>query len=500
MTVLPAFPTGFDDEGTTPAGPPAAGTTPVAAPRLTEVHGWGRTAPARTRLTAVGSSSDVRAALRDAGARGVTARGLGRSYGDAAQNTGGATLDLTTLDKILAVDAASEPATVTVQAGVSLDQLMRALLPFGLWVPVLPGTRQVTIGGAVAADVHGKNHHTQGSFGNHVLALDLLTADGEVRTLTPGDDEAGRLFWATVGGMGLTGVILSATVALQRTETAYFSVDTDRCSDIDDLMATMSEGDDAYTYSVAWFDAVTRGKHLGRAVLTRGDKTPLADLDGKLRRDPLRFVAPSFGTIPEVFPNRMVNRVTAKAFSEFWYRKAPAHRTGELQNITQFFHPLDIVGGVEPHLRSARVPAVPVRRAVHRGRGVPTLRGDDRDLGAPVLPERAQAFRPRQPRAAVLPDARLDPDRRPAHRGGAGPALRRARRRGHRRRWPGLPGQGLPAQRRDLPGHVPPAGGLPDGPPPGGSRRPVQLRPGPPPPPLSPTAAPPPPPSSTGTR
>ena len=203
---------------------------------------------------------------------------------------------------------------MTVEAGISLDALMKALLPFGLWVPVLPGTRQVTIGGAIAADVHGKNHHTQGSFGNHVRALDLLTADGEIHTLTPDGDQA-TLFWATVGGMGLTGVILRATVALQRTESAYFSVDTDRCSDIDDLMQRMSEGDDAYTYSVAWFDAVTRGKHLGRAVLTRGNKATLADLTPKLRRDPLRFVAPSFGTIPQVFPNGLVNRATAKAFS-----------------------------------------------------------------------------------------------------------------------------------------------------------------------------------------
>jgi decaprenylphospho-beta-D-ribofuranose 2-oxidase len=219
---------------------------------------------------------------------------------------------------------------------------MRALLPFGLWVPVLPGTRQVTIGGAIAADVHGKNHHAEGSFGNHVVSLDLLMADGEVRTLTPhGDTE--RVFWATIGGMGLTGAVLTATVALQRAETAYFRVDTDRCTDLDDLMSRMSTGDDAYTYSVAWFDAVTRGKHLGRAGLTRGNKARLAELTPKQRRDPLRFVAPSFGTIPEVFPNRMVNQVTAKAFSEFWYRKAPKHRVGEVQNITQFFHPLDIV-------------------------------------------------------------------------------------------------------------------------------------------------------------
>ncbi len=321
---------------------------PLIPQRLVELHGWGRAGGSMSHLAQIESVADAVSAMRKSGgARGVVPRGLGRSYGDAAQNAGGLTLDLTKLNKVLSVDAASEPPTVTVQAGTSLDMLMRALLPFRLWVPVLPGTRQVTIGGAIAADVHGKNHHTQGSFGNHVRSLDLLMADGEVRTLTPeGDDgvnAGGRLFWATIGGMGLTGAILGATVALQRTETAYFAVDTDRCSDIDDLMQRMSEGDDDYTYSVAWFDAVTKGRHMGRAVLTRGNKAALADLPAKLRHDPLKFVAPSFGTIPEVFPNRMVNQATAKAFSEFWYRKAPQHRVGELQNITQFFHPLDIV-------------------------------------------------------------------------------------------------------------------------------------------------------------
>jgi decaprenylphospho-beta-D-ribofuranose 2-oxidase len=317
---------------------------PMIPQPLVELHGWGRTAGTVTHLAAIDSVADAVSALRTSRPqRGVVPRGLGRSYGDAAQNAGGTTLDLTRMNRILSVDAVSEPPTVTVQAGVSLDALMRALLPFGLWVPVLPGTRQVTIGGAIAADVHGKNHHTEGSFGNHVVSLDLLMADGEVRTMTPhGDTE--RIFWATIGGMGLTGAVLTATVALQRTETAYFMVDTDRCTDLDDLMSRMSTGDDAYTYSVAWFDAVTRGKHLGRAVLTRGNKARLSDLTPKLRRgDPLRFVAPSFGTIPEIFPNRVVNRATAKAFSEFWYRKAPKHRVGEVQNITQFFHPLDIV-------------------------------------------------------------------------------------------------------------------------------------------------------------
>ena len=327
-----------------PAITPSLPEAQPAIPQpLVELHGWGRAAGTMSHLAAIDSVADAVSALRSSDAnRGVVPRGLGRSYGDAAQNAGGTTLDLTKMNRILSVDAQGEPPTVTAQAGVSIDALMRALLPFGLWVPVLPGTRQVTVGGAIAADVHGKNHHTQGSFGNHVRSLDLLMADGEVRTLTP-DGETEQLFWATIGGMGLTGAVLAATVVLQRTETAYFTVDTDRTTDLDDLMAKMSTGDDAYTYSVAWFDAVTRGRHLGRAVLTRGNKARLSDLPAKLRRDPLRFVAPSLGTMPEIFPNRMVNRVTAKAFSEFWYRKAPKHRLGEVQNITQFFHPLDIV-------------------------------------------------------------------------------------------------------------------------------------------------------------
>lgn len=310
--------------------------------QLVELHGWGRAGGSRSRLTQIDSVADAVSALRSASPRGVVPRGLGRSYGDAAQNAGGTALDLTHLDKILGVNAEGDRPTVRVQAGVSLDSLMRALLPFRLWVPVLPGTRQVTIGGAIAADVHGKNHHTEGSFGNHVVSLVLLTADGTLRTLTP-DGEQSALFWATIGGMGLTGAIIEATIAVQRTETAYFKVDTQRCSDIDDLMAKMTDGDDAYTYSVAWFDAVTKGSHMGRAVLTRGNKAKLSDLDAKHRRDPHKFVAPSFGTIPEVFPNRMVNAATAKAFSLGWYYKAPKNRVHEIQNITQFFHPLDIV-------------------------------------------------------------------------------------------------------------------------------------------------------------
>jgi len=301
--------------------------------------GWGRTAATTAQVCRVRGTQDVIDAVVGAGPRGVIARGLGRSYGDPAQNAGGVVLDITGLDRIHAID--SDTDVVDVDAGVSLDTLMRRALPFGLWIPVLPGTRQVTVGGAIAADIHGKNHHVQGSFGNHVRSMDVVTADGEVQTLTPDSP----LFWATVGGMGLTGVIVRARIRLVRVETAYFAVDTDRTSDLDGLLGLLADGsDDSYGYSVAWFDAVARGARLGRAVLTRGRSATLDELTRAQRRDPLSMQARQFFTAPDRFPSGLVNRASAGAFSELWWRKAPARRRAEVQNVTTFFHPLDLVG------------------------------------------------------------------------------------------------------------------------------------------------------------
>ena len=304
------------------------------------LHGWGRTAPTAATVVTARSVDDVVAAVTGAGPRGIVARGLGRSYGDPAQNAGGRVLLMTGLDTIHAIDA--QACTVDVDAGVSLDTLMRAALPHGLWLPVLPGTRQVTIGGAIGADIHGKAHHVAGSFGNHVEAMTVVTADGEVRELTP-DGPGSELFWATVAGMGLTGVVVRARLRLHRVETAYFTVDTEQIDNLDELMARQSTGDEEYAESVSWFDAVTTGAHFGRGLLTRANHTTLAELPPKLRADPLKFDAPQLLTVPDVFPPGMLNKVTGKLFSEVWYRKSPT-RAGAIQNITQFLHPLDVVG------------------------------------------------------------------------------------------------------------------------------------------------------------
>lgn len=307
---------------------------------LVRLSGWGRTAPTVARVVSPRDFEAVANIVKESRERGVIARGLGRSYGDPAQNAGGVVLDMTRFDRIRGV--AVDDGLVDVEAGVSLDALMRALLPFGLWPPVLPGTRQVTVGGAIAADVHGKGHHVVGSFGDHVRSLDLLTADGSVRTLTP-DGEGSALFWATVGGMGLTGVVLRATLSVVPVETSYFVVDTEQVDNLDDLLARQSADDDRYAESVSWFDATATGPRLGRGVLTRANHARLDDLPAKLRRDPLAFDAPRLFTVPDVLPSGLLNRATGRAFSELWYRKSPT-RSGQVQNITKFLHPLDVIG------------------------------------------------------------------------------------------------------------------------------------------------------------
>ncbi|CAM3236752.1 decaprenylphosphoryl-beta-D-ribose oxidase [Mycobacterium intermedium] len=317
----------------------------------TRLTGWGRTAPSvaevlRTPDPEVIAKAVARAA--DSGGvshgRGVIARGLGRSYGDNAQNGGGLVIDMSSLNKIHSISADTKLADV--DAGVNLDQLMKAALPFGLWVPVLPGTRQVTVGGAIACDIHGKNHHSAGSFGNHVRSMELLTADGEIHHLTPdGPDSAdAELFWATVGGNGLTGIILRATIEMTPTETAYFIADGDVTASLDETIALHSDGSEAnYTYSSAWFDAISAPPKLGRAAVSRGSLATLDQLPAKLARNPLKFDAPQLLTLPDIFPNGLANKFTFGPIGELWYRKSGTYR-GKIQNLTQFYHPLDMFG------------------------------------------------------------------------------------------------------------------------------------------------------------
>ena len=318
------------------------------------LYGWGRTAPSTAQVLstadvdtiaqAVKQVADENSELPEHKRRGVIARGMGRSYGDPAQNGGGLVVDMTPLNRIHSIDP--DTGIVDVDGGVTLDQLMKAALPYGLWVPVLPGTRQVTIGGAIGPDIHGKNHHSAGSFGDHVLSMELLVADGRVLHLEP-TGETAELFWATVGGMGLTGIILRARIQMTFTETAYFIADTDRTDTLDETIALHSDGSEVnYTYSSAWFDAISAPPKTGRSTISRGSLATLdqlKELAPKLAKDPLKFNAPQLMTVPDIFPSWTMNKLSLMAIGEAYYFMGKPARN-QVLNLTQFYQPLDLIG------------------------------------------------------------------------------------------------------------------------------------------------------------
>lgn len=300
--------------------------------------GWGRTSPTLAELVRPHDTEDVVEAVRQSGPRGIVARGLGRSYGDSAQNSGGFVLDGPSRAGVLDVDV--ERATVRVLSGTSLDQLMHWFVPLGMFVPVTPGTRSVTVGGAIGADIHGKNHHVKGSWGNHVESLRLIDGRGELRDISPTVEP--ELFWATVGGMGLTGIVVDATIRMSPIESSRLLVDTDRTADLDEVMTLMVEGDAAYDYSVAWIDIMARGSSMGRSILDRGRFATRDEALAGGVTDLYAYHPHQLPPVPDLVPSGLINKLFCRTFNEAWYRKTPAVRRDALMTIEQFFHPLDM--------------------------------------------------------------------------------------------------------------------------------------------------------------
>lgn len=294
--------------------------------------GWGRATSSEALVATpanVGEAADL-----VAGAPAVLGRGMGRAYGDAAQCAGGLVLST---DRLRDCDAPAE--VMRVGAGVSVDDLLRRIVPAGYFVPVTAGTRYISLGGALASDIHGKNHHADGALSAHTESIDLVLASGDRIRVTPDTDP--DLFWATTGGMGLTGLISAATIRMRPIETSRILVDTTRVHDLDELFAQLKAADTRYRYSVAWVDTLATGTSLGRGVLTVGDFAQVSDLPPKMRSDPLAYSPHSPIRAPRIAPNFALNRFSVAAFNEVWFRKAPKSRVGELQSIPAFFHPLD---------------------------------------------------------------------------------------------------------------------------------------------------------------
>ncbi len=283
---------------------------------MTRLAGWGR---------AVSTDCTVLQAPAFAAQGGLIAHGAGRSYGDCALNGGSSVLMTGGMDRILAWDPPT--GIVRVEPGVSFAQLLAKFLPLGFMVPVTPGTGFATIGGAVAHDVHGKNHERAGSFGQHVTSLDLLTPDGAAHTLGPADE----LFKATVGGIGLTGIITSITFRMQRVAGPAMLVRSLPCGDLDALLAAMAESSQA-THSVAWIDGTATGRRLGRGILETAEPGAATDRPAP----PGRRIS-----IPFDFPSFALNPLSVRAFNELYYRRVPRDGRTDIVHAGRFLYPLD---------------------------------------------------------------------------------------------------------------------------------------------------------------
>ncbi len=305
--------------------------------------GWGRGTATGADVVIPVDRAMVEAAASEVPARGVLARGLGRSYGDAAQNAGGRVLDMTSLQGVH--EFSPDSGLLTASSGLVLHDLMQRVVPLGWFPHVTPGTRQVTLGGALAADIHGKNHHRDGSWANGVRSFELVTPDGDGQPVTQQvtREDSPEVFRATLGGMGLTGIVTQQTLQLQQIPSSRLVVDTERARDLDDLLARMTDHDDDYRFSVAWIDCLARGAQLGRSVLTRGDWAQPDDLPVDQINSPHGFNSAPLLTAPPWAPSGLLNPLTVSAFNELWFRLAPTHRTGEIQSIGAFFHPLDSI-------------------------------------------------------------------------------------------------------------------------------------------------------------
>ena len=299
------------------------------------LSGWGRYPTLDCRLERLRRRGDLPGLLRHGAT--LIARGNGRSYGDAALNPE-FTLSMLAMDRMWAFDAGT--GLLDCEAGVLLADILETFVPRGWFPPVVPGTRFVTVGGMIAADVHGKNHHRDGTFGAHVESLTLAGADGAIRECSR--EENADLFRATLGGMGLTGVILSARFRLRPIETAFVMVETLAARDLDETMALFEASRD-WPYSVAWIDCLARGARLGRAVMTRGAFMERGALPPHLASNPLRLAGAGKLGVPVDVPSALLNRASIRIFNELCYRHGRVRaRTGARPiHFDRFFFPLD---------------------------------------------------------------------------------------------------------------------------------------------------------------
>lgn len=271
--------------------------------------------------------------LAQSGGRNLLPFGNGRSYGDSCLNQGGLLLDARGLDRFLAFDPTT--GLLRCEAGVLLSDILRLVTPRGWFLPVTPGTRYITLGGAIANDVHGKNHHRSGTFGRHLRRFELLRSDGGRLICSP--SENADWFRASIGGLGLTGVILWAEIALRAVSNPYIDVETIRYANLDEFFQLSADSDEDFEHTVSWLDCMASGRHTGRGLFMRGNHA--AALCRERPAEPRGQV-----NFPLDIPFSLINKASLKLFNTLYYRKMRQRRQRGISHYQPFFYPLDAIG------------------------------------------------------------------------------------------------------------------------------------------------------------
>lgn len=266
----------------------------------------------------------------------VIARGNGRCYGDAA--LGEAIFSTTKLNKFISFDRLN--GVIECEAGILLSEVLEVTVPQGYFLSITPGTKFITLGGAIASDVHGKNHHSEGCFVECVLSFKLMDEKGVI--LNCSREENSEKFWATIGGMGLTGIILSAKIKLKNIESAYIRQESIKAENLHEIFQLFEDSED-WTYTVAWIDCLQKGKNIGRSILMRGEHALKVELPFKLADKPLRLKKKFSPTVPFYFPKFVLNKFTVKAFNFLYFNKQRPKVVKNIIDYETFFYPLDAI-------------------------------------------------------------------------------------------------------------------------------------------------------------
>lgn len=296
-----------------------------------KVANWGNYPVVKKEIKAEESYDKIRDFLKNHNE--VIARGNGRCYGDAS--LGEAIFSTKRLNKFISFDRIN--GVLECEAGVLLSEILEVAVPQGYFLMVTPGTKLITIGGAIASDVHGKGIHC---FSECLIDFSIMIENGEI--LKCSREENSDKFWATIGGMGLTGIILSAKIRLKEIETAYIKQESIKAENLDEIFELFEECKN-WTYNVAWIDCLAKGKSIGRSVLQRGEFATKEELPEKLKQKPLQLKKKIIPTIPFYFPNFVLNNLTVKIFNFLIYNKQRSKVVKNVVEYESFFYPLDVI-------------------------------------------------------------------------------------------------------------------------------------------------------------